>query len=361
MCKTPSDIDDILNSVYENPEANTSAISQLLLLEDSADIERLFSFANKIRRKFMGDGIILRGLVEFSNICGNSCFYCGLNAQNTSIKRYRMSSEEILEAVRKISLFKIGTVVLQSGEDAALDPLWFADIIRKIKNNYNIAVTISAGEKYGDEYKLWKDAGADRYLLKIETTDTDVYSAAHNGRQLASRLRCLDILQSLGYQTGSGILIGLRGQTIDSLANDVLFLKRRDFDMIGIGPFIPHPHTAFADNMPGSVLLTLKMLAVVRIATRDSHMPATTALGSADSDYRIDGLNAGANVVMPNFTPEKYRALYQIYPGKVCLQEPPEKGIACVCEKAESTGRFIDYSTGHSIKKHFLRDNRTEQ
>lgn len=350
----PSDfLDEILNKVYENPEDSGDEIRQLLLLEDSAEMKRLFLFADRIRRQFMGDGVLLRGLVEFSNHCNNSCFYCGLNAQNTGIKRYRMSSEEILEAARKISLLKIGTVVLQSGEDAALDSQWLAEIIREIKSKYNMAVTISAGEKSGEEYKIWKDAGTDRYLLKIETTDPAVYSAAHNGRRLESRLKCLDILQSLGYQTGTGILIGLRGQTIESLVRDILFLKRKDFDMIGIGPFIPHSQTAFADDVPGSVLLTLKMLAVVRIATRDPHMPATTALGSAGADYRIDGLNAGANVLMPNFTPAGYRTLYEIYPGKVCLQESPEKCVTCMCKKAESTGRFIDYSIGQSLKKSF--------
>lgn len=345
--------DDILKKVYENPEENSDEIRRLLLLESSAETERLFSFADGVRRKFMGGGVLLRGIVEFSNICGNSCFYCGLNAQNAGLKRYRMSSEEILESISKINQLNIKTVVLQSGEDAGLDPLWLADIIREIKKRFPMAVTLSVGEKTPEEYRVWREAGADRYLLKIETTDPAVYSAAHNGRQLASRMKCLDDLKGLGYQTGTGILVGLRGQTIESLVRDVLFLEQNDFDMIGIGPFIPHPHTSFADDMPGSVSLVLKMLAIVRIVTRNSHLPATTALGSAGADYRTDGLNAGANVLMPNFTPAGYRALYEIYPGKVCLQEPPEKCVTCMFGKVKSAGRFIDYSIGHSIKKSF--------
>lgn len=343
-------VEDILNKVYETPAVSLEEIKYLLSLEDAADIGCLFSFADKVREEFMGRGVLLRGLVEFSNYCDNSCFYCGLNKHNIKLKRYRMSFDEILACIDNISSLDVKTVVLQSGEDEKLDPLWLADIIKKIKKSFNMAVTLSLGEKSREEYMLWRNAGADRYLLRVETTNPSVYSAAHAGRRLESRLKCLDDLIDLGYQAGSGIMVGLKGQTIDSIARDILFFMEKDFDMIGIGPFIPHHDTVFKDDSPGDVRMTLKTLAVTRIVTRNAHMPATTALGSAGADYRIDGLNAGANVLMPNFTPGRYRKLYEIYPGKICLDETSEKCLLCMSKKTKLAGRFVDYSIGHSIK-----------
>jgi len=355
MFKTTIVLDDALNKIYEIPNESCEEIKQLLLLKDDAEIGRLFLFADKVRQEFMGDGVLLRGIVEFSNRCSNSCFYCGLNRKNSGIKRYRMGIDEILSAVSDLSSMNIKTVVLQSGEDEELDSLWLAGLIKEIKNNFSLAVTLSVGEKSRDEYKLWHQAGADRYLLKIETTDSKVYSAAHAGRKLLTRLKCIDDLIDLGYQTGSGILIGLRGQTVDSIARDILYFKEKEFDMIGIGPFIPHAGTIFANDPAGDVRLTLKALAITRIVTKDAHMPATTALGNAGrQDYRVEGLKAGANVLMPNFTPSQYKNLYEIYPGKACIDEAGGKCVLCMGEKAKMSGRFIDYSKGHSIKKRHL-------
>lgn len=354
MFNMVGELEDALNKVYENPRQSFNEIKHFLLLEDEKELKCLFSFADKVRKEFIGEGVLLRGLVEFSNNCANSCFYCGLNKQGSSIKRYGMSRDEIMRAVGDLSAVNIKTVVLQSGEDNGLDPLWLAGIIKDIKSNFGLAVTLSVGEKPYSEYRLWRDAGADRYLLKIETTDPQVYAAAHSGRLIESRLKCLDDLISLGYQVGSGVLVGLRGQTVDSLARDILFFQDKNFDMIGIGPFIPHPGTFFANDKPGDIRLTLKVIALTRIITRDAHMPATTALGSAGADYRIEGLKSGANVLMPNFTPLRYRALYEIYPGKTCLKEASEKCILCMDEKAKISGRFLDYSAGHSIKKRHL-------
>ncbi len=353
MSEAVAVLDDIMKKVYEFPGESREEIEQLLLLEDNARIERLFSFADKVRRKFMGDGVLLRGIVEFSNRCSNTCFYCGLNERNSGIERYVMSIDAILGAVGVLSSVKIKTVVLQSGEDECLDPLWLARLIGEIKKNHGLAVTLSVGEKSRDEYKLWREAGADRYLLKIETTDPQVYSAAHDGRRLAARLKCLDDLIDLGYQTGSGMLIGLRGQTVGSIARDILYLKEKEFDMIGIGPFVPHSGTVFANDPAGDVRLTLKALAITRLVTKNAHIPATAAMGSIGGhDYRVDGLKAGANVLMPNFTPMKYRKLYEIYPGRICINEAHGACVSCMGAKAASAGRFIDYSAGHSLKKH---------
>jgi len=348
-------IEDILNKVYQEPQGSFEEIRRLLGLEDEEQISHLFSFADRVRKDYLGEGILLRGIVEFSNYCGNDCFYCGLNKQNAGIKRYRMNADEILGAVSGLSSMNIKTVVLQSGEDERLDSSWLVGLIQEIKKNFGLAVTLSVGEKPHDEYKVWRQAGAERYLLKIETTDAGLYATAHAGRQLGSRLRCLDELIDLGYQTGSGILIGLRGQTIDAIARDILYLEGKEFDMIGIGPFIPHAGTVFANDPAGDVRLALKTLAITRIVTRDAHIPATTALGSAGGrDYRLDGLKAGANVLMPNFTPAEYRKLYEIYPGKICLEEPSGECVSCMNAKVESSGRFIDYSVGHSVKKRRL-------
>ncbi|MFA5144484.1 MAG: [FeFe] hydrogenase H-cluster radical SAM maturase HydE [Candidatus Omnitrophota bacterium] len=354
MFSSAATLEGILDKIYSDPQDSLEEIKHFLLLQDKDDIECLFLFADKVREKFVGRGIFLRGIVEFSNYCGNSCFYCGLNNQNAKAGRYRMPADEILSAVACLSSMNVKTVVLQSGEDDELEPIWLAGLIKEIKARFDLAVTLSVGEKSLYEYKLWREAGADRYLLKIETTDCDIYSQAHSGRQLATRLKCLDNLFSLGYQVGSGILVGLRGQTIDSLARDILFLQKNNFDMIGIGPFIPHPCTGFANEAAGDVQLTLKVLALTRIITKDAHMPATTALGSAGADYRIEGLKSGANVLMPNFTPARYKSLYEIYPGKACISETSEKCVLCMSEKAGLAGRFIDYSIGHSIKKHRL-------
>lgn len=367
MFNTVIALADILNKVYEIPERSLAEIKQLLSLEDQAELERLFLFADSIRAKFMGDGILLRGIVEFSNHCNNNCFYCGLNNQNNNLERYRIPSDKILEAVAKINAQNIQTVVLQSGEDDELDPLWLANLVGRIKQDFDMAVTLSVGEKSRDEYKLWREAGADRYLLKMETADARIYSMAHSGRHLESRLKCLDDLADLGYQVGSGLIVGLRGQTMDSLARDILFFKQQNYDMIGIGPLIPHVHTVFANDPPGSVPLTLKVLAVTRIVTRNAHLPATTALGSAGGvdlfssrDYRLDGLKAGANVLMPNFTPAEYKKLYEIYPGKTCINESSSKCVSCMEAKVTSIGRFIDNSVGHSFKRNHLFSTRKE-
>jgi biotin synthase len=326
----------------------------ILSRENPADLEHIFSFADRVRRQFMGDVITLRGLVEFSNYCRNSCFYCGLNKNNKQLERYRLGKEEILACCEKIYSSGIRTVVLQSGEEDGLDPLWLKGAIEAIKAQFEIAITLSVGERAREEYKIWKDAGADRYLLKIETSNKKLYDSLHANMSFENRLRCLCDLRELGYQVGCGNMIGLKGQTFKNLAEDIVFFKENNFDMIGIGPFIPHPQTRLAPQKKGEVELTLKVLALTRIVTKNAHLPATTALGSLEEDFRIKGLKAGANVLMPNFTPLKYRKLYEIYPGKRCISE--EYGdCASITEKlAGSLSRYIDHSRGDSRKQGFF-------
>ncbi len=339
-----------LEKILAAPLPELEDLEFVLSCQKPAELEEVFNFADQVRRQFMGDGILLRGLVEFSNYCRNSCFYCGLNKNNKELERFRLSKEEILSCVENISSCGIKTVVLQSGEEDGLDPVWLKTIIEAIKAGFEIAVTLSVGERAKEEYKLWKDAGADRYLLKIETSNKELYDSLHSGMSFENRLRCLRDLRELGYQVGCGSMIGLPGQSSRIIAEDILFFKEHDFDMIGIGPFIPHPQTRLASQKRGDVLLTLKTLALTRIVTKNSHLPATTALGSLEEDFRGKGLRSGANVMMPNFTPLKYKKLYEIYPGKRCISESTGACASCMDSLAGSVGRYIDYARGDSLK-----------
>ena len=324
-----------------NMYEDINEIERLLSLEDGKPLRELYRLADKIRHQYAGDAILLRGLVEFSNYCGKNCYYCGLNAANKALERYRLTKEEILGSVAQIAAAGIKTVVLQSGEDPALKPEWLAGLVKEIKSKYKIAVTLSVGERPRSDYKLWKDAGADRYLLKIETSDKTLYNSLHCGMDFENRLRCLRDLKDLGYETGSGIMVGLPGQTLRSIAADILFFKEWDFDMIGIGPFIPHGKTSLAEAAPGDVNLVLKTLALTRIVTKRANLPATTALGSLGKDYRVEGLKAGANVLMPNFTPAPFKKLYEIYPNKRCISESTGACAPCMGSLAASIGRTI--------------------
>jgi biotin synthase len=240
-------------------------------------------------------------------------------------------------------------VVLQSGEESGLDAHWLKDIISEIKLRFDSAITLSVGERRQKDYKIWKEAGADRYLLKIETSDKRLYQSLHPGMSFKERVNCLRGLKKLGYQVGSGNIIGLKGQTLATIAEDILFFKNEEFDMLGIGPFIPHPMTPLSAEVKGDLKLTLKTVALTRIVTRYAHLPATTALGSLKDDYRAQALCAGANVLMPNFTPQPYRRLYEIYPGKRCIDEPSGSCGSCMELMAASIGRTIDYSRGDAL------------
>jgi biotin synthase len=342
----------VLKRLYEANIPDKADIEYALSLNDPAQMAELFAFADEIRQKHVGNGILLRGIVEFSNRCDNSCKYCGLNKTNAALTRYTLTDKEILACIEQVADSGIGTVVLQSGERADIDANWLAGLIREIKARFDIAITLSVGERSFDDYALWKKAGADRYLLKIETTNRQLYQKLHPQMSFDNRLKCSKDLGMLGYQNGSGNIIGLPGQTISDIADDVLFFTGQRFDMIGIGPFIPHPATALSDCPPGNVEMVLKTIAVTRIVTKDAHLPATTAIGSLNgNDHRPAALKAGANVLMPNFTPQPWRQLYEIYPGKRCSTEAPGTCGPCIDMMATAIGRTIDLSRGDSLKK----------
>lgn len=330
---------------------NISEIAALLATSDPTELSALTARADAVRRAHVGDGILLRGIVEFSSYCRNACAYCGLNTHNAGLPRFRLTQGQILESVGRIAAAGIKTVVLQSGEDPNMTAEWLADVIAAIRGRHDMAVTVSVGERSYDDYRRWREAGADRYLLKIETTNPRLYAALHPGMEFNNRLRCLDDLRDCGYQVGCGAIIGLRGQTLDDIAADISFFSRHDFDMIGIGPFIPHHATVLGAEDRGSVPLTIKAVALTRIMVPAAHLPATTALGSVGpSDFRVNALKAGANVLMPNFTPQDFKQQYEIYPGKRCVDEQSEHCVACMAALAASIGRHIDYSRGDAVR-----------
>ena len=319
------------------------------ILKDDSINEELFSYADSVRKKYVGDEIHLRGLIEFSNYCKNTCKYCGLRCEDKNIERYRILEDEILEHAKNAAILGFKTIVLQSWEDNYYTVNRICNIISEIKK-LNVALTLSIGEKTFEEYKAYKDAGADRYLIRIETTDENLYSKMHPGMSLENRKRCLRDLKTLGYEVGSGCLVGLPNQSIESLADDILFFKEIGADMIGVGPFIPHPDTPLKDASKGSFFLALKVMAITRILLKDINIPATTAMESIQKDGRIIALQSGANVVMPNVTTTEYRQKYEIYKGKACINENPTKCLGCITNKIKLIGRSVSKDFGSHKK-----------
>lgn len=322
----------------------------LLGLERQSDVAQLFSVANAVRKAHCGDDVHIRALVEFSNHCARACNYCGLRAPNTQVQRYRMPPAEIVDLAVRLYNKGLKTIVLQSGEDPYYTGEVVADMVRQIKGATALAVTLCVGERPYEEYKLWQAAGADRYLLRHETANPALYQALHPDSAFENRMRCLHWLRELGYQVGAGGMVGSPGQTVAHLADDIEFLRDYQPDMAGIGPYIAHPDTPFADFPTGSLNAALKMVALARIVTRDALIPATTAMGSIAEQGRELALQAGADVMMYNYTPLKYRVHYDIYPNKRCVTEDPEKCGACLSSRIRSIGRTVATGIGHSRK-----------
>ncbi|MHB1000938.1 MAG: [FeFe] hydrogenase H-cluster radical SAM maturase HydE [Armatimonadota bacterium] len=344
-------LNEILEKSLHTGDLSREEIVFLLSRTDEAEVKAIYKTADQVRHDCVGDGVYIRGLIEFSNICARGCLYCGLRCDNPNINRYRMPIEEIIDVAYGIVRKGIGTIVLQSGEDPWFTAERMAEIIRGIKSRVDCAITLSIGERSFDEYKIMKDAGADRFLLRHETANPELYKRLHPDMIFADRVKCLSDLRTLGYQVGAGCMVGLPGQTIDDMASDVIFVRDIDADMVGVGPFIPHPDTPLGDNPGGTLEMTLKMVALVRIATRNAHLPATTAVGSIDPFGREKALQSGANIVMPNYTPLKYRVNYEIYPNKRCIAEDPEHCHGCMRARIESIGRNVAEGCGHSYKR----------
>jgi biotin synthase len=334
-------------------------IIQWLREEDDGRLQSLWTRADAARRRYVGDEVHLRGLVEVSSHCVRQCAYCGLRAGNRGLGRYRMTADEILECARMAAGFGYGTVVLQSGEDPGLTAVMVADVVRRIKAETTLAVTLSLGERADDELALWRRAGADRYLLRFETSNRDLYDRIHppTGAARSDRPAILRRLREMGYEIGSGVMIGIPGQTYDDLAADLELFRDLDLDMIGVGPFIAHPETPLgaaagsAADGPGQVpnteQMTYKMIALARLVCPQANIPSTTALATLNrASGRELGLARGANIVMPNLTPVPYRALYEIYPAKACIYETADQCHACLKGRIEAVGRRLGSGRG---------------
>jgi biotin synthase len=310
-------------------------------LEDLLYDEDLFEKADSVRREHYGNKVFVRGLIEFSNYCKNNCYYCGIRAQNVHADRYRLTKDEILACC--LSGYKLGfrTFVLQSGEDPFFTDEIIVDIVESIRAKYNdsCAITLSVGEKSIETYKKFRLAGVDRFLLRHETANSEHYNKLHpQNMSLENRKACLFELKKLGFQVGSGFMVGSPLQTIQNLFEDLRFLQELQPDMIGIGPFIPHKDTPFANQKPGTAELTLRMVAVSRLLFPKSLIPATTALATILSDGRERAIMAGANVVMPNLSPVRYKKLYSIYDNKICVEEETAKSWFSLKTRLEDLG-----------------------
>ncbi len=376
---------------------SVAEISAWLQETDERKLRELADVADRIRHTNVGDEVWLRGLVELSNRCRRNCLYCGVRAAR-KVERYRMTREEILECARLADRFQFGTLVLQSGEDLALDVEFIADVVREIRERFDLAITLSLGERGEDAWIRWKEAGAQRYLLRFETSNQALYRAIHpapTGSVDANRIEMLKRLREIGYEIGSGVMIGIPGQTYDDLANDLALFRELDLDMIGCGPFLPHRFTPLGrleiqngrwktrpvpkeapeeeqenesptnkafdyptseSQVPNTNELAFKVVALTRILRPDANIPSTTAIATVDGkDGRKGALERGANVIMPNLTPEKYRRLYEIYPNKAATFESPEETRQVALHQIAEIGRPQGIGAGSSPR--FLARN----
>ncbi len=310
-----AEFSSVLKKVAKDEVLDLEDIMVLLEAEGEAELDALFKAANEIRSEIVGDVVDVRAAIEFSNYCQKNCNYCGLRNDN-QIKRYRMTEDEILEGVAEINELGIKTVILQSGEDPYYTTDKIVSIIRRIKKEFGMQITLSLGERSKEEYEIFKEVGADNYLLKIESANQELFESIHPDDQFELRKKHTKWLKELGYITGSGGMIGLPNQSIKNLAQDILFQKEYGIHMIGVGPFLPASGTPYQDKDSGDLLLSLKVIAVMRLVCQNVFIPSTTALASLTEAGQTEGLKAGANVIMLIMTPPALRESYQIYSNK---------------------------------------------
>lgn len=325
-------------------------LRQLLATADGEDREYLFTAAREVRESIYGKDVYVRGLIEFTNVCRNDCYYCGIRKSNGKVQRYRLTPEEILACAEEGYGLGFRTFVLQGGEDSWFTRERLADIIRAIKKEFpDCALTLSVGERDREDYVCWRKAGADRYLLRHETAEEEHYRKLHPSvMSLSHRKQCLYTLRELGYQVGAGFMVGSPGQTVDNLIADLQFLQDLQPHMIGIGPFLAHQDTPFGREPDGSYEMTLLLLGVLRLLFPGVLLPATTALGTIAPDGREKGLLAGANVLMPNLSPVSVRKKYELYDNKICTGEESAQCRDCLRRRVESVGYQIVTDRGDS-------------
>ena len=336
-----------LKNTKDLPDDDLKAI-----IESSDSEKELFEVADTVRKQHYGIDVYIRGLIEFTNHCKNDCFYCGIRKSNQNVKRYRLTKEEILSCSQNGYDLGFRTFVLQGGEDLYYTEGMICEIVSEIKSNHpDCAVTLSIGERSLETYQRWFDAGADRYLLRHETANEEHYKKLHpTGMFLENRKRCLWDLKEIGFQVGSGFMVGSPFQTTDFLIEDIRFLQELQPDMIGIGPYISHQHTPFHSYQSGDFHKTLRLIAILRLMFPYALIPATTALGTIDNQGREMGLKAGANIVMPNLSPLKNRKQYELYDNKICTDEEAAECRMCLEKRVESAGYRIVTDVGHVLR-----------
>lgn len=322
---------------------------EILSTEDRSMISDLFSVARGVALSVFGNGVYIRGLIEISNYCRNNCYYCGIRSGNKEVERYRLSKETIMRSCQAGYELGMRTFVLQGGEDPRQSISWLTDVVSSIRNQYpDCAITLSLGEKSREEYATLYASGANRYLLRHETHNAEHYSVLHpSSMSIAHRKQCLYDLKAIGFQTGAGGMVGSPGQTVDHLVEDLLFLQEFRPEMIGLGPFVPHHATPFAKEKPGSVETTLRMLAICRIMLPHTLIPSTTALATVGGiDGRLQGILSGANVIMPNLSPQENRSQYQLYDNKSFSHAEAAEGLRLLEQQLQSIGYTISYQRG---------------
>lgn len=320
----------------------------LIVMQDAEAEALLAQRAAAVRQQVYGRDVFIRGLIEFTNYCRNDCFYCGIRRSNACAQRYRLTREEILACCRAGYGLGFRTFVLQGGEDPFFTTERLAELVRAIKQAYpDCAVTLSVGEKDRSTYQAWFDAGADRYLLRHETADEGLYRRLHPEElSLQNRMRCLRDLKDIGYQVGCGFMVGAPFQTPEMLLKDLRFLQAFQPHMVGIGPFIPHRDTPFRDCPPGTAQMTLRLLAIIRLMLPHVLLPATTALGTVQSDGRQRGMGYGANVVMPNLSPLSVRKKYALYDNKISTGEEAAESVALLKQSMAAAGYRVVTARG---------------
>lgn len=357
-----------INSILSKEQLSKEDIVTLLQTEGE-ERTQLFKKSAEIKEKNVGNIVYYRGLIEFSNICGKNCYYCGIRAENTSVSRYNLTDDEILSAVKFAYENKYASVVLQAGELAnetfvsRIELLLFK--IKEITNN-EIGVTLSLGEQSEDTYQRWMNAGAHRYLLRIESSNPELYYKIHPQNEkhdFETRLNCLKTLRKLGYQVGTGVMMGLPFQTYEDMANDLLFMRDFDIDMCGMGPYIEHIDTPMYEYkellLPREKRfdLALKMIAILRIMMKDINIAAATALQAIDPMGREKAIKIGANIIMPNITPGKYRDSYKLYEDKPCTDEEADDCSSCLEARISMTGNEIGYGKWGDSKHHTKKNS----
>lgn len=342
---------ELVNKLYEAHDLSDSELVTLITVDDGEASEYLAHRADEVRQLHYGKKVFLRGLIEISSYCKNDCLYCGIRRSNTLADRYRLDREQILECAENGYSLGFRTFVMQGGEDSFFTDDFMCDVISELRMRFpDCAITLSLGERSEESYRRMKEAGADRYLLRHETASEELYRKLHPAElSLDNRKKCLFTLKELGYQTGSGFMVGAPFQTVDDIVKDLRFLQELQPQMIGIGPFIPHHNTPFADKDGGTLSLTLRLLGILRLMFPKVLLPATTALGTISPIGRELGLKTGCNVVMPNLSPVNVRKKYDLYDNKICTGEEAAECRGCLQRRIESAGYEVACERGDYI------------